>query len=61
MRSKFDDQLALLNRELIQMGALCENAIALSAKALLEGNAVLAKDVPDLSLQIFQFSRHTQA
>ena len=52
MRSKFDDQLALLNRELIQMGALCENAIALSAKALLEGNAVLAKDVPELSQQI---------
>ena len=57
MRSKFDDQLALLNRELIQMGALCENAIALSAKALLEGNAVLAKDVPDLSLQIDEKER----
>ena len=57
MRSKFDDQLALLNRELIQMGALCENAIALSAKALLEGNAVLAKDVPDLSQQIDEKER----
>ena len=35
MRSKFDEQLAFLNRELITMGALCENAIAMSAKALL--------------------------
>ena len=24
MRSRFDEQLALLNRELIEMGALCE-------------------------------------
>ena len=26
MRSKFDSQLALLNTELIRMGALCEEA-----------------------------------
>ena len=30
MRSKFDEQLALLNRELIEMGALCDEVIALS-------------------------------
>ena len=29
MRSRFDEQLALLNRELIEMGALCEEVIAL--------------------------------
>ena len=28
MRQRFDGQLALLNRELINMGALCEEAIA---------------------------------
>ena len=28
MRSRFDQQLALLNRELIEMGALCEEVIA---------------------------------
>ena len=28
MRSRFDEQLALLNRELIEMGALCEEVIA---------------------------------
>lgn len=36
MRSRFDDQLELLNRELTHMGALCENAIASAAKALFE-------------------------
>ena len=30
MRSKFDEQLALMKHELIQMGALCEEAISLS-------------------------------
>ena len=52
MRVKFDEQLDLLNKELITMGALCENAIALSAKALTEGKPELAKTVPDISAQI---------
>lgn len=34
MRSRFDEQLAQLKCELIEMGALCEEAIALAAKAL---------------------------
>ena len=34
MRSRFDEQLAQLHRELIEMGALCEEVIALSAQAL---------------------------
>ncbi len=37
MRSHFDEQLALLHREIIAMGALCERAIALSSKDLEEG------------------------
>ena len=52
MRLKFDEQLDLLNKELITMGAFCENVIAMSAKALTEGNPALAKAVPDLSVQI---------
>lgn len=52
MRLQFDEQLDLLNKELITMGALCENAIAMSAKALTAGKPVLAKTVPDLSAQI---------
>ena len=31
MRSRFDEQLAQLHRELIEMGALCERVIALPA------------------------------
>lgn len=34
MRSRFDEQLSILNRELTQMGAMCEEIIALAAKCL---------------------------
>ncbi len=37
MRSRYDEQLALLNRELTQMGAMCEEAIDLAADALTKG------------------------
>lgn len=36
MRNRFDTQLELLNKELIEMGALCEELIRLSQKALLD-------------------------
>lgn len=52
MRLQFDEQLDLLNKELITMGAFCENAIAMSAKALSEGNPALAKTVLDLAVRI---------
>ena len=52
MRSKFDEQLSLLNRELIQMGALCEEAISLAAKALAEGDKTLAEKVGRLEAEI---------
>lgn len=60
MRSKFDEQLSTLNRELITMGALCENAIAKSAKALTERDVSLAGTVPDLSAQIDQKERQIE-
>ena len=41
MRNRFDSQLELLNRELIEMGALCEELIDLSKKALTEDNDYL--------------------
>lgn len=52
MRTMFDEQLDLLNKELITMGALCEKAIAMSARALVEGKPALAKNVPSLSDKI---------
>lgn len=52
MRTEFDEQLDLLHKELITMGAFCENAIAMSARALTEGNPQLAKAVPELSVKV---------
>lgn len=57
MRNRFDEQLALLNRELIEMGALCEEVIALAAKALVEGDKAMAKKVAPLDAEIDQKER----
>ncbi|MGI6527514.1 MAG: phosphate signaling complex protein PhoU [Caldicoprobacterales bacterium] len=43
MRSRFDEQLELLKRQMIQMGGLCESAIANATKALINGDHELAK------------------
>ena len=45
MRNRFDEQLFELNRELIEMGAMCEEAIASAAKALSTGDMALAARV----------------
>lgn len=60
MRSRFDEEMALLHRELTQMGALCEEAIALTAKAL-DGEPRLAVRVPALESAIDQAERDIEA
>ncbi len=45
MRSRFDEQLSILNISLIEMGALVEQAIALATKAFVEQDVNLAKQV----------------
>ena len=57
MRSRFDEQLAQLNRELIEMGALCEEVIALASKALTEQDTALACRVAPLDTEIDQKER----
>lgn len=57
MRSKFDEQLALMKNELIRMGALCERAISLAAKALSDGGRGLAEKVISLDAEIDQMER----
>ena len=57
MRNQFDEQLSLLNRELIEMGALCEDVISKSSKALLTGDTALAKRVAPLDGEIDQKER----
>lgn len=61
MRLKFDEQLEQLNKELITMGAFCENAIANSAKALTDRNMAMAESVPELSARIDQKEREIEA
>ena len=60
MRNRFEQQLAILNRELISAGAMCENAIAMAAKALVDGSLELAADVPDISVQIDRKEREIE-
>lgn len=57
MRSKFDEQLDSLHKELIAMGSLCENAIATSAKAMTDRDISLAAKVPELAAEIDQKER----
>ena len=51
MRSKFDQQLALLNDELTQMGETCAKAIGLAAQALENQDAATAAPVAELEEQ----------
>lgn len=57
MRSKFDAQLALLNTELIEMGALCESAISNAATALLQGDTELAEKANEIEREIDEKER----
>ena len=57
MRNRFDEQLDLLNKELIEMGALCEEVIDLVTKALVSGKSNLAKKVAPLDSEIDQKER----
>lgn len=61
MRSNFDSQLAKLNKELIEMGALCEQAIALAAKALENKNSEMAKDIISIDHEIDQKERDVES
>ena len=38
MREKFEQQMEILHTELIELGALCEQAIGRTYEVLLEGN-----------------------
>ena len=57
MRNQFDEQLELLNVELIKMGALCEEAIVLATRALLEGSAASAEKAVAVDAEIDQKER----
>ncbi len=60
MRLNFEEQLEQLKRELILTGALCENAIALAAKAITSGSSSLAGSVLPLAEQIDRKEREVE-
>lgn len=57
MRSRFEKQLLELNKSLIEMGALCEEAIEKVAKALITGDIELAQYVLTNSKSIDHMER----
>lgn len=57
MRNRFDEQLFELNRELIEMGSMCEEAIEQVAEALATGNVGLAKRIKEDGSVIDQMER----
>ena len=61
MRSRFDEQLELLNVEMIRMGALCEEVISLAADALFRADANTAAKVAPLDKEIDQKERDIEA
>lgn len=61
MRSRFDEQLALLKKELIEMGALCEEAIELAFEALWKGDKQLVSQIAPLDTQIDEKERVIEA
>ena len=61
MRSRFDEQLSLLNHKMIEMGAECESIIATSAKALLEGNTAQARRIKQQGHKIDELERDIES
>ncbi len=61
MRSRFDDQLMLLNKKMIEMGAQCEELIALVATALLNGDVESAHEVVSRGHEIDQMEREIES
>ena len=61
MRSRFDEQLGLLNKKMIEMGAQCEELIAFVASALLNGDAESAKKAKSQGHEIDQMEREIES
>lgn len=57
MREYYTAQLETLNTNMIQMGALCEDAISAAIQSLLEDDRTIAKKVADTELEIDQMER----
>ena len=61
MRNHFDEQLALLHKEMIEMGALCEESLNMTVTALRLGDVELAAQVKPFAAGIDQKERDIEA
>ena len=61
MRNRFDEQLVEMNRDLIEMGAMCEEAIASAVKALTKNDKELAENVKKAGSLIDQMERDIES
>lgn len=60
MRTRFDRQLETLHVELIQMGAVCEDAIAAASQALLKQDEALAKAAEEAERELDRREREVE-
>lgn len=61
MRSRFDEQLEVLNKKMIEMGSGCESIISLSISALLEGDTEKAQKAKSQGHLIDQMEREIES
>lgn len=61
MRSQFDNQLARLDQEMIEMGKLCEESIDLAARALASGDPESARKIGPFDAEIDRKEREIEA
>lgn len=61
MRRELDEELAQLNREMISMGSMCEQAIKLTEQSLIHETREQAREVKPLQEQILQKEKHIES
>lgn len=61
MRNRFDEQLAELNKEIIEMGSMCEEVIDIAVKAINLGDIELARSVKLSGASIDQMERDIES
>ena len=61
MRDRYEEQLRLLNRELMEMGALCEESIACAVKYLTENKPEMKQSAEECEKQIDRMERDIES
>ena len=61
MRRRFDEELQLLNKKLIEMGAQCEEVIRLAAAALTDGRTEQVQKVKPMDAEIDRMERDIES